>query len=155
MTRVKFFLAVFLLMTSAAAAQAEPTPGESELNRAYIQIQRKALIESNMQMDAATARIFWPLYNDYMAALQKPNERIDKMLTTYAGNWYEVSDEEAKTLVADYFSIKEELLKVKKSHAKKFSKALPPKVVARFFQIENKLEAVTSYELAQKVPLVH
>jgi hypothetical protein len=36
----------------------------------------------------------------------------------------------------------------------KLSKVLPPKKVARYLQIENKIRAVVKYELAKAVPLV-
>ena len=36
----------------------------------------------------------------------------------------------------------------------KLSKVLPPKKVARYLQIENKIRALVKYELAGEIPLV-
>jgi hypothetical protein len=44
---------------------------------------------------------------------------------------------------------------VRQKHVKIFKKLLPPVKVARFFQLENKLDAVVNYELAQSIPLTH
>jgi hypothetical protein len=37
---------------------------------------------------------------------------------------------------------------------KQFAKVLPGTKVARFYQIENKLDAVVRYEMAGQIPLV-
>jgi hypothetical protein len=37
----------------------------------------------------------------------------------------------------------------------KFRKVLPEKKVARYYQLENKINAVVEYELAKQIPLVN
>ena len=46
------------------------------------------------------------------------------------------------------------LLKVRTAYAKKMQKALPGRVVARFFQIENKMDIIVEYEMAGEIPLI-
>ena len=48
---------------------------------------------------------------------------------------------------------KSELLDEKVSLVDAFSDVLPPKKVMRFYQVENKLDAIIDYRLAQSVPL--
>jgi hypothetical protein len=43
---------------------------------------------------------------------------------------------------------------LKESSVPKLSKVLPPKKVARYLQIENKIRALVKYELAGEIPLV-
>jgi hypothetical protein len=43
---------------------------------------------------------------------------------------------------------------MKESYAPKLSKVLPPKKVARYLQVENKIRALVKYELAGEIPLV-
>jgi len=50
--------------------------------------------------------------------------------------------------------VQSDLLKVRKKYLKKFKKVLPPKTLARFYQIENKLDAVSNVTMAQGIPLV-
>jgi hypothetical protein len=40
------------------------------------------------------------------------------------------------------------------SYVSKLSKVLPPKKVARYLQIENKIRAAVKYDLAAEIPLV-
>ncbi|MCG3204607.1 MAG: hypothetical protein KCHDKBKB_01322 [Elusimicrobia bacterium] len=154
MQSLKWIIVAALIVMIPVMGQAMSTPGEGELNRAVIEVQRKAIVEKNMQMDAATAALFWPIYEEYVEAMRKPSEKATALLTNYVGNWMTLSEETAKELLDEFFSVKQEQLKVKKSFVGKFLKKLPPKIVARFFQIENKLEAIVAVELAQKVPLV-
>ena len=42
----------------------------------------------------------------------------------------------------------------KKSYAKRFAKVLSPTRVARFFQIERKLDAVQNLSVAEQIPLI-
>jgi hypothetical protein len=44
--------------------------------------------------------------------------------------------------------------KIRESYLKQFSKVLPGLKVARFYQIENKLDVVVRYEMAERIPLV-
>lgn len=155
MRGIKVFTTAALVAFGTPLVSQAATSGEIELSRASIQVQRKAIVAMNMALDEPTAQVFWPLYNDYVEAMRKPNDRATALLTEYAANWTDLSEEKAKTLLNDLLSVKQEQLNVKKSFAKKFSRKLPPRVVARFFQIENKLDAIIANELALNVPLVH
>ena len=43
---------------------------------------------------------------------------------------------------------------MKKGYVKKFKKVLPAKKVARYYQVENKLDAIIDVDLAREIPLV-
>jgi hypothetical protein len=43
---------------------------------------------------------------------------------------------------------------VKKRYVKRFQDVLPPKKLARFFQIDNKMDAFINAAIAKEVPLV-
>ena len=47
-----------------------------------------------------------------------------------------------------------ELLDVRQRYLESFSAALPPRKVLRFYQIENKIDAVLRYELAASIPVL-
>ena len=66
----------------------------------------------------------------------------------------DMTDAVAKQLIADSFKYQEQLLKVRKKYLGKFRKALPEIKVARLFQVENKLDAITNFGLARQIPLV-
>jgi len=49
--------------------------------------------------------------------------------------------------------IDKERAKIRAKYVKKFKKVLEPKNVLRFFQVENKLDAMIIAELAAEIPL--
>jgi hypothetical protein len=60
----------------------------------------------------------------------------------------------AKNLLDDSLSIDSNHLKLRQSYLAKFRGVLQDTKVARYYQIENKIDAVVVYELAKRIPLV-
>ena len=60
----------------------------------------------------------------------------------------------AKKLLDEYMTIETLRLKLRQAYLPKFRKALSDVKVVRYYQIENKINAVLDYELASNIPLV-
>ncbi len=71
------------------------------------------------------------------------------LVDDFAKNYDALTDEKAKELLKRQFQIDDDRLKLRRSYAGKFEKVLPAKKVARYYQIENKLDAAVAYEAAQ------
>jgi hypothetical protein len=121
-----------------------------------IRADRKFVVASNMQLTQKEADKFWPIYDAYVADLQKINQRTMKLIQAYAADYNanSLTDKQAGKLVHEMFVINESELKLQKSYAMHLSKVLPEKKVARALQIENKIRAILKYELAAQIPLV-
>ena len=65
-----------------------------------------------------------------------------------------MTDAKAEEIIKEYFSIEEAMLKLQKRWWKKFSKILPARKAARYYQLENKLDAVVDVDLADQIPLI-
>jgi hypothetical protein len=65
-----------------------------------------------------------------------------------------MKDEKAKALLDESITIESLGLKLRQAYLPKFRKALLEKKVARYYQIENKIQAMLNYELAKGIPLV-
>jgi hypothetical protein len=65
-----------------------------------------------------------------------------------------MSDEKAEQLTREGLDYQADLVKLREHYYKKFKKAVPAAKVARFYQIENKLDAITNFQLARQIPLV-
>ena len=63
-------------------------------------------------------------------------------------------DQARERLLDEFLAIQKEEIKIKTDWAPKFAKILPAKTVARFYQIENKLDILIRYELVDPIPLV-
>jgi hypothetical protein len=82
------------------------------------------------------------------------NGRLLVLIQDFAKEYQAMTDDAAKKLVGEYLAIEGDRVKLKQSYLPKLRQALPEKKVARYLQIENKIEAVIRYELAEKIPLV-
>lgn len=129
---------------------------EIKLTRAVIQTERKAIVQENMILSEEERQKFWPLYNHYRAAMSTVNDRKVRLITDYADSYVNrnLSDEKALALLNEFLAIEKDKLKVKNRYVRRFRKVLPPKKVVRFFQIDNKLEALVNAALAKDIPLM-
>ena len=64
------------------------------------------------------------------------------MIQDYTANFSDLSNEKAMKLVDDYLAVEADRVKVKRAYVDEFVKALPGRKVTRFYQIENKMDAV-------------
>jgi glutamate synthase domain-containing protein 3 len=94
------------------------------------------------------------VYDTYQNDLAKLNDRTIKLIQDYAKNYKTMTDETAQKLLDEYMAIEGDRLKLRESYRPQFMKVLPAKRVARFYQLENKIHAVVSYDLARQIPLI-
>lgn len=125
-----------------------------EMVRSMAALERRAVIAEQLQLTGEESTKFWPIYDDYAADKKRINDRLIKIITDYGANFENLSDELATSLVDDHMDVQSDLLKVRSKYLRKFNKVLAPKTLARFYQIENKLDAVTNVVMAQGIPLV-
>ena len=99
---------------------------------------------------------FWPVYDQYLKAMTQLDEANVGIVTKYYSSILNnnFSGGEAVILLKKYFSLEEERLKIKKSFIPKFQKVIEDKNVARFFQLDNKVEKLINFDFARKIPLV-
>ena len=121
-----------------------------------IKVDKKLLVEANMELTESEAKDFWPIYEQYQKDLAAINQRILNLIESYAADYREstLTDEKAKELVDELIAIEQAEAGLKTSSVPKLREVLPEKKVARYLQIENKIRAAVKYQLATQVPLV-
>ncbi len=121
-----------------------------------IKADKKLLVARNMDLTESEAKGFWPVYEQYQQQLANFNQRIGKLIESYAAAYRtnSMTDEAAKKLIADFVAIGKGEAAMKEYFVPKLSQVLPPKKVARYLQIENKIRAALKYELAGEIPFV-
>jgi len=160
---VKALWALFIVTAWMAAVMAFPTlaltQGTSAENmqilREKIKADKKLLVATNMDLTESEAKGFWPVYEEYQKDLTAINQRIGKLIESYAADYRAntLTDDKAKLLIDELVAIEQAEAGLKASYVPKLSQVLPQKKVARYLQIENKIRAVVKYELAGAVPL--
>jgi len=151
------FFGTVVYTPSFAQGSMETNKEEIELTRATIKLQKKQIIAKNMQLNSFEKDRFWAVYREYQDKMDTVNDRRVKLITGYADALKSggLSDEKALDLLNEYLSYERMRLITKQSFVKRFQAVLSSRKVARFFQLETKLEAIINFELAQKIPLLH
>ena len=156
----KVLLAIALctgISTGAVAQETEITAdikNQIEAMRTVLQTERKILIMNEMTLTSEEAENFWPLYDEYRAEAKKIGDLRVKVITDYAANYESMTDEMANTLLNESMKFEEQSVKLEKKYLKKFRKILPGIKVTRYFQLENKLDAIINFDLASEIPLM-
>jgi len=129
---------------------------EIALTRASMEAQRKAVVIEGLQLSEENSAVFWPVYNDYREDMQKVIDKRVSVIADYADAYAHgsLSDKGAIKLMERYLKSLESALKVKKSFVRKFKKVLSGKDVARFYQIDHRLDLLVNLQIANGVPLV-
>ncbi len=126
-----------------------------QILRDKIKADKKLLVATNMELTDTEAKGFWPVYEEYQKELTAINQRIGKLIESYAADYRakSLTDEKAKKLVEEMVAIEKAEAAMKAAYVPKLGKVLPQMKVARYLQIENKIRALVKYELAGAVPL--
>ena len=148
---------IVVVVAFAAPALTQDKPSDNmQILREKVKADKKLLVAANMELTESEAKGFWPVYEEYQKDLAAINQRIVKLIESYAADYRAstLTDEKAKKLIDEMVAIEQAEAGLKTSSVPKLRKVLPEKKVARYLQIENKIRAVVKYELAEKVPLV-
>jgi hypothetical protein len=117
---------------------------------------KKLIVSKYMELTESEAQKFWPVYDAYQKDLQEANERLKKLLESYASDYRNnsLTDEKATKLLDDWIAMERDEGKRRSAFAPKVLQVLPAKKAARYLQIENEYRILLRYDLAATVPLV-
>jgi hypothetical protein len=159
-SRVVLFGAALLALTASGVRAAEHAskPAVVEADRDVlvnaVRANRRALVAVNLALSSEQAAQFWPLYDRYQAEINAIGDRVLTLVGDYVAHYADLSNEKALQLMTDYIAAEAERVKVRQTYLPEFAKILPGRTVARFYQIENKIDAVLRYELAATIPVI-
>jgi hypothetical protein len=156
MAHTRLFLAAALALglALAAAPRAAEPQSEQSILLDTIRANRKAFVAVNLQLGADEAKSFWPLYDKYQAEMNGVQERFVAIIDDYTAHFADMPDDKAQKLVQDFLAAEADRVKIRQSYLPEFSKILPGRTVARFYQLENKMDAVVRYEIAKTIPVI-
>lgn len=149
---------VIALAQDAAPAASQPTDVEimqaAQEARAIVAEDRKALVEAALALTEQEAAAFWPVYDRYMADLGKARDQRVKLILDFANSYDSMTDAAAGKLIDDALKYEAQVLSVRKKYVKEARKVLPDTKAARFYQIENKMDSILDFVLADEIPLM-
>ena len=146
-------VAITIFIALPAVSQDKPADNMQILLE-KIRADKKLLVAANMELTDAEAKAFWPVYENFQNELFLLRSRTSKLIKDYSESYKDMQSEKAKALLDESITIESLGLKLRQTYLPKFRNALPEKKVARYYQIENKIQATLNYELAKEIPLV-
>jgi hypothetical protein len=159
MSTIRIVLMVVITLC-AAPLRAEP-PQSGSANEATVEVllnairsNRKALVAANLGLTDDEAAKFWPVYDRYQKEINATGDRLLAVIRTYTANFGSLSNDAALQLVEDFLAVEADRVAVRRTYVAEFAASLPGRKVARLYQIENKMDAVTRYDLAATIPVI-
>lgn len=153
---------IFVILLGAAPLQAEQvsdavmSPQELQAAKELVETRRDLAIIANLPLTKEENEKFWPLYEEYRLRILDTRERKLDLIESYAERYRagEVDDDFADQAVRTLIEVQLESAKIRQKYWKKFRRILPATKAARFYQLENKMDAEVDYVIAGGVPLV-
>lgn len=145
---------VLLTALCASPALTQTVQQRLDLTREAVENQRRILVAGSLRLSEAEAKAFWPLYDDYEKERKPLDARANKLVSDFLAAAGGMSDAQARAMLDEAFRIEEARTKVRRSWYDRMAKAIPARELARFYQIENKLDSVVRADLSKQVPLV-
>jgi hypothetical protein len=125
-----------------------------QMLRQDIRSKKKQLVAANLNLSDSEATKFWPVYDQYTTELVKINDEKYAVIKEYADSWGTISDAQALTLTNRALGVEKNVADLRIRYVPIFSKVIPGKKVATFYQIERRLQAMIDLQLSAQLPLV-
>jgi len=159
----KFFLLTGLWLTTvaspfSASAQQAQTSSTADLDsviqsaRADIRADKVAIITDAMKFTPQDSAVFWPIYKKYEYDLSSLNDERVQLIKSYADKFMTLNDADAKDMANKSFDLESRRVSLHKQYFKEFNKQMPATTVAKFFQLEHRLDLLIDLKLASELP---
>lgn len=142
-----------------ALAQVETANGvevekDLMLMRRNLRAEKKQLIALNLSLTETEATKFWPVYDEYAAAMAKVNDDFYSVIKDYAANQKTLTDAQASSMINRWAAIQVQQAQTRQKYIPIVEKVIPSRKAALFFQIDRRLYALMDLQVASQIPLV-
>ena len=143
-----------LVLTPLCQAQSRSANFDAarELARGEVPANRRAIIEAAMDFTPKESAAFWPIYRQYEYERLKLTDLRDAWIEYYSENYVTMSDEEAKKLAEEVLKCDAGLVDLNTKYFRRFNKVLSAYTVAKFFQVEHRIDLATDAKLEPQLP---
>ena len=150
-----FTMMVTLLVASPlcrAQVQATSLGSAIELARADMRSQRTEIITVTMQLSDKDAPAFWPIYRKYEYERSIVDDGRAAVVKEYAQKYSTITDADAKSMTDRMLDYDSRDIALKKKYVKEFSKVLSATTVAKFFQLDHRIDLLMAMQIESSLP---
>jgi hypothetical protein len=147
--------------TAAAKAPADPAQTRAEIDKAIDALRGDArasksdILGKTMKLDSTQAAAFWPLYKQYEAEAKVLGDERLGIIQDLAEHFDSLDDAKAKALIERQMALEGKKLALQTKYKDEMLKVLPAKTVARFLQVDSRLNKLVELTVASEIPLVY
>ncbi len=170
--RAAWIMVLTMLMIAPAAApndRAQPTKTAPQGNadtqnknlqkyidlmRADVGQQKTDLMGAVMQLSAADAAKFWPIYSEYNTELTKLNDLRVANIQEYARAYPQMTDAKADELIQTSMKYEKQRSDLLAKYYDRVRQVLGATTAARFVQVEHQLLLIIDLKIASSLPIV-
>ena len=150
----KLLLVIIVLLLANTVCYGKGVDAYIQLLRSDARTQKAAVITEAMQFTDEESNAFWPVYREYELELSKIIDDRIELIKDYIQNYDILTDEKAKVLARQVFTLEKRRTKLKKKYFKRFSRALSATIAAKFIQVENQINLLIDLQIASELPLI-
>jgi hypothetical protein len=125
-----------------------------ELLRSDVRQQKAEMMGSVMQLSAADATKFWPIYSEYDAELTKLNDLRVANIQEYASSYTQMTDEKADKLIRNGLAYRKQRAELLAKYYERVKQTLGAITAARFLQVEDQLLLLIDLQIDSSLPIV-
>ena len=146
------------LMFSFGATETDPSGERPTIDstiavaRANMKADRTALITTGMSFNDKDGAAFWPIYQQYEYERSKVDDGRAAVIKQYAQKYPNLTDADAKAMAEQMLECDSRLAELKKKYYKKFNKVLPALTVAKFFQLDRRVDLLMDMNVESSLP---
>ena len=145
----------------AAKPAADPAKVRADIDKAVDAMRTDAraakadILGKTMALDSTQAATFWPLYKQYEAEAKLLGDERLAIIQDLAEHFDSLDDAKAKGLLERQVALEDKKLALTKKYKDEMLKVLPAKTVARFLQVDSRLNKLLELTVASEIPLVY
>jgi hypothetical protein len=139
--------------STSSNSNAENMEAYIELLRSDVRQQKAELLGEVMQLSAADAAKFWPIYSEYDEQLHKLNDLRVANIQDYSNTYYEMTDEKADELIQKALSYRKQRSELIAICYDRVKQSLGGITAARFLLVEDQLLLITDLQINSSLPV--
>jgi hypothetical protein len=140
--------------TVSSKSDAQNIQAYIDLLRADVRQQKAEMVGAVMQLSAADAAKFWPIYEEYDTELAKLNDLRIANIQEYANTYDQMTDEKADELIQKALSFRKQRSELLAKSYERVKQALGGIEAARFIQVEDQLLLIIDLQIDSSLPVV-
>jgi hypothetical protein len=125
-----------------------------DLLRADVRQQKAEMMGAVMQLSAADAAKFWPIYEQYDEELAKLNDQRVANIQEYASSYDQMTDTKADELIQKAMSYRKQRAELLAKTYESVKQTLGGIEAARFIQVEDQLLLIIDLQIDSSLPVV-